>query len=63
MHRFHSSGPLVKNDFDVMDMALNLLERALWKYTTDGFAPATMLIYKKLWSQVGHTWRDALKYI
>jgi len=39
VHRFYSSGPPPRDDFDVLDVALNVLERALRKYTIDDFAP------------------------
>ena len=38
-HRFYSSGPPPKDDFDILDVALSVLERALQKYTNDGFKP------------------------
>jgi len=38
-HRFNSSGPPPNDDFDVLDMAPKVLERALRKYTIDDFAP------------------------
>ena len=38
-HRFYSYGPPPKDDFDILDVALSVLERALQKYTHDGFKP------------------------
>ena len=38
-HRFYSSGLPPKDDFDILDVALSVLERALQKYTNDAFKP------------------------
>lgn len=38
-HRFYSSGPPPRDEFDILDVALSVLERALKKYTNDGFKP------------------------
>ena len=39
LHRFYSAGPPPKDDFDILDVALDVLDRALRKYDNDDFSP------------------------
>ena len=39
LYRFYSAGPPPRDDFDILDVALNVLDRALQKYGNDDFRP------------------------
>ena len=47
LHRFYSVGPPPKDDFDVLQVALDVLDRALQKYSNDDFKPWRWFAWSK----------------